>query len=166
LKLLVAGAGPHSSQFVADVARRGLGDRVKVLGELAEPLPVYQTSDGFLLPSRREGFSLACAEAMCVGIPVLRTRTAGTRELIVEGVTGRSCAIEREAFVSAAVEFMRDGEGLARMGRAAAIHIREKLTFERQLEGTLALYRRLAGVGEVAVPSAREGAKPQVGGLG
>jgi glycosyltransferase involved in cell wall biosynthesis len=145
LKLLVAGSGPHMESFAQHVQRRGLRDRVIVLGELADPLPVYQASDAVLLPSLREGFSFGSAEAMCVGVPVLRTRTSGTREMIVEGVTGQSCAIDREAFVSAAVEFLRDGEALARMGRAAAAHVREHLTFERQLEGTIALYRRLAG---------------------
>jgi glycosyltransferase involved in cell wall biosynthesis len=145
LKLLVAGSGPHMEKFAQHVERRGLRDRVTLLGELADPLPVYQASDAFLLPSLREGFSFGCAEAMCVGVPVLRTRTSGTRELIVEGVTGRSCPIEHNAFVAAAVEFLRDGDALARMGRAAADHVREHLTFERQLAGTIALYRRLAG---------------------
>ena len=42
---------------------------------------------------RREGFSLVCAEAMCTGLPVLRTRTAGTRELILEDQTGVSTPI-------------------------------------------------------------------------
>jgi len=150
LKLLVAGSGPHTESFAAQVQRRGLADRVMLLGELADPLPVYQASDAFLLPSQREGFSFGCAEAMCVGVPVLRTRTSGTSEMIVEGVTGRSCAIEREAFVRGAVEFLQDAELLSKMGRAAGAHVREHLTFARQLEGTIALYRQLAGQGQTA----------------
>ena len=42
---------------------------------------------------------------MGVGVPVLRTRTSGTSELIVENVAGRSTPIEHDAFVAAAIEF-------------------------------------------------------------
>jgi glycosyltransferase involved in cell wall biosynthesis len=156
LKLLVAGSGPGAESFGQHVAHRGVHDMVKYLGELEHPLPVYQAADAFLLPSLREGFSFGCAEAMCAGVPVLRTRTAGTHELIVENVTGRSCDIDRDAFVAAGVEFLKDGESLSRMGRAAAHHVRQHLTFERQLAGTLALYRRLAK----HAPAADETIKP------
>jgi glycosyltransferase involved in cell wall biosynthesis len=143
LKLLVAGAGPRAGQFNAGIAARGLGDRVIALGELSDPLPVYQASDAFLLASHQEGFSLGCAEAMCVGVAPLRTRTAGTTELIIENVTGRSTAIDHDAFVAAAVDFLDDADALRRMGDSAAEHIRANFTFQRQLRDTIALYERL-----------------------
>jgi glycosyltransferase involved in cell wall biosynthesis len=87
---------------------------------------------------------------------VCRTGTAGTAELIVEGVTGRSTPIERDAFIAAAVEFLTDQATLRRMGIAAARHVRERFTFERQLQDTLALYRRLAGRHEMADKQGRQ----------
>jgi glycosyltransferase involved in cell wall biosynthesis len=96
-----------------------------------------------LLPSAREGFSLACAEAMCTGLPVLRTATSGTQELILENVTGRSTPIDHDRFLAAAGEFLSDNVALLRMGKAAAAHIRSNFTFARQVDETLALYRRL-----------------------
>jgi len=101
LKILIAGTGPHEADFLRQLRERKLEGRVIPLGEREDPLPVYQAADAMLLPSQREGFSLATAEAMSVGLPVCRTRTAGSAELIVEGVTGRTTAIDREAFVSA-----------------------------------------------------------------
>ena len=81
---------------------------------------------------------------MSVGTPVLRTRTAGTSELIVENITGRSVAIDHDAFIRAAIEFLSlPIEQLHRMGTAGSEHVRTGFTFERQLEQTLALYRRL-----------------------
>jgi glycosyltransferase involved in cell wall biosynthesis len=150
LKILVAGGGPHEGEFRAAIAQRRLEGRVVALGECDDPLSVYQAADAFLLPSQREGFSLATAEAMSVGLPVCRTRTAGAAELVVENVTGRTTAIEREAFVAGAIEFLRDGEGLARMSVAAAAHVRANFTFDRQFGRTIELYRRLAGVSERA----------------
>jgi glycosyltransferase involved in cell wall biosynthesis len=135
-----------NEEWMIDLAReieqRGLGRRIQMLGH-REPLPVLQAADALLLPSLREGFSYACAEAMCAGVPVLRTRTSGTKELIVEGVTGRSVEIERTAFVRESMKFMSDRDELRRMGVSAAGHIRANFTFERQLAQTLELYQRL-----------------------
>src|SRR6185503_2037344 len=113
-----------------------------------DPLPVYQAADAILLPSIREGFSLVCTEAMAVGTPALRTRTAGTQELIIEDVTGRSVEINHDRFVAAAVDFLsQDTATLRRMGATAAEHVRKNFTFDRQLDQTLALYRRVAKLG-------------------
>jgi UDP-glucose:(heptosyl)LPS alpha-1,3-glucosyltransferase len=100
-----------------------------------------------LLPSQREGFSYACAEAMCTGVPVLRTRTSGTKELIIEGKTGRSSPIDHDAFLTAAKEFLSNKSALQQMGIAAAAHIRRDFTFDRQLNQTLAMYDRLVKAG-------------------
>ena len=142
LRLLIAGEGPQEADLREAVESRGLGKRVQLLGH-RDPLPIYQAADALLLPSLREGFSLVTAEAMSVGLPVLRTHTSGTRELIVEEVTGRSTPIEHHAFVTAAVEFLSRPELLHRMGQAAAHHVREKLTFTRQLSQTIELYTTL-----------------------
>ena len=118
--------------------------RVQLLGH-RDPLPIYEAADALLLPSLREGFSLVTAEAMSVGVPVLRTRTSGTGELIVENVTGRSTPIEHDAFVAAAIEFLADPIKLREMGAAGAKHVREHLTFDLQFDRTMAMYRRLLG---------------------
>jgi glycosyltransferase involved in cell wall biosynthesis len=144
LRVLLAGAGPNEQSLARRIVAEGLGDRVRLLGE-CDPLPLYHAADALLLASQREGFSYSCAEAMCAGIPVLRTRTSGTRELIVEGVTGRSVEIQRERFLSAAVDFLADDASLSEMGTGAALHVRQNFTLQKQIENTLALYRTLAG---------------------
>jgi glycogen(starch) synthase len=143
LRVILAGEGPHEAVLRRRIAAESLADRVFLLGH-RDPLPVYQAADALLLPSTREGFSLVCAEAMATGIPALRTRTSGTAELIVEGETGRSVAINHDQFLAAASVFLADSDGLARMGRAAADHVRSRFTFQRQLDQTLELYQRLA----------------------
>lgn len=145
LQLLIAGDGPDRPVLESAIANRGLGGRVRLLGE-RDPQSVYAAADVLLLPSLREGFSYVCGEAMSCGTPVLRTRTAGTTELIVEDVTGRSCAIEHEAFVSAAMAMLSlPRERLRQMGQAAAEHVRAHLRFEDQVKQTIELYERLCG---------------------
>ncbi len=147
LRILIAGDGPRERSLRADVAARTLADRVIFLGH-RDPLPIYQSADALLLPSLREGFALSAAEAMSTGIPVLRTRTSGTEEMIVQNVTGLSTAADPEAFIGVALHFLRDRARLQTMGRAAAAHIRDHLLFSRQLTDTISLYQRLAA-GEI-----------------
>jgi len=147
LRILLAGEGPNEPALRRQIQRDGLADRVRLLGH-RQPLPLYHAADALLLPSAREGFSLACAEAMCAGLPVLRTRTSGTAELIIEAVTGKSVPIDRQAFVRAAVDFLSDPSALARMGAAAAQHVRRNFTFDRQLQQTIDLYRSIAASGQ------------------
>ena len=142
MSLLIAGQGPHESDLRQQIQRHQLSDRVYILGH-RDPLEVYQAIDALLLPSSLEGFSLVCAEAMSVGRPVLRTRTAGTSQQIIEGVTGRSVPIDKSAFIEAAIRFLSDDTALKAMGQAAARHVREHLTFNRQVEQTLMLYRHM-----------------------
>lgn len=142
LKILMAGEGPHEEPLRRRIREQRLSARVLLLGR-RDPLAVYQAADAVLLPSAQEGFSLVCAEAMCVGRPVLRTRTAGTEEMIIEGVTGRSVPIDQRAFLDAAIPFLADRPALGTLGANAARHIRQNLTFDRQVERTLELYRSL-----------------------
>jgi glycosyltransferase involved in cell wall biosynthesis len=143
LRLLLAGEGPQESALRAEIHDRKLDHIVRLLGH-RDPLPIYQASDALLLPSLREGFSLVTAEAMSVGVPVLRTRTSGSTELILEGITGATTPIDRAAFVSAALDFLADPAKLRAMGRAAADHVRAHFTFDRQFQQTIDLYRRLS----------------------
>ena len=143
LRLVIAGEGPHEPALRFRIAAESLAPRVTLLTGRRDPVPVYHAADALLLPSAREGFSLVCAEAMSCGVPVLRTRTAGTAETLLEGVTGQSTPIDHDAFVNAALPFLSDRAALRQMGTAAADHVRRQLPFDRQLRDTLALYRRL-----------------------
>jgi len=156
LRIVLAGDGPNQSRIARQIVKRGLGDRINLLGH-RDPLLVYHAADALLLPSAREGFSLVCIEAMSTGIPVLRTRTSGSSETIVEGVTGRTVAIDHDQFIAAAMDFLSDLPALRRMGAAAADHVRQHLTFQRQFEQTLALYQRLAAA-EAPISLASAGA--------
>jgi glycosyltransferase involved in cell wall biosynthesis len=145
LKIFLVGEGPHEPDLRLRIANQNLFDRVFLTGH-QDPLPYYRAADAILLPSIREGFSFVCAEAMATGIPALRTRTSGTRELIEENVTGRSTPIEHDAFINAAIEFLHDPEALRRMGAAASELVRKNFSFDLQLSRTLDLYRSMTTV--------------------
>jgi glycosyltransferase involved in cell wall biosynthesis len=143
LRILLAGEGPHEAMLRQRIASEGRTGRVLVLGH-RDVLPVYQASDLLCLPSEREGFSLVCAEAMSTGVPILRTRTSGTFELVVENRTGRSVPIHRSAFVAAALMLAQDRNLLRELGQGAARHVRQHFTFDKQVARTAELYAALS----------------------
>lgn len=144
LHLLMAAEGPHEPQVRAKISRLRLSARVHLLGT-TNPLPVYRASDVTLLPSWREGFSLVTAESMSVGTPVLRTRTAGASDLILENHTGRITPIDHDAFIAAAINMLtRPVSDLRAMGQRGSQHVQQNFTFDKQLQATLSLYRRIA----------------------
>jgi glycosyltransferase involved in cell wall biosynthesis len=145
LKIFLVGEGPHEPDLRLRIANQNLFDRVFLTGH-QDPLPYYRAADAILLPSIREGFSFVCAEAMATGIPALRTRTSGTRELIEDNVTGRSTPIDHDAFLSAAIDFLSDRDQLHRMGLAASELVRKNFSFDLQLSRTLDLYRSMSTV--------------------
>ncbi|HQY88093.1 MAG TPA: glycosyltransferase family 4 protein [Tepidisphaeraceae bacterium] len=143
LQTLIVGDGPNRTQLESIVKYL---NRVHLLGE-RNPLSAYRAADLFVLPSEREGFSYVCCEAMSSGLAILRTRTSGTSETVIENVTGKSVPIDHDIFEKTAVEMLRDPKRLAEMGRNAARHVRDHLTFDRQIHRTLDLYRSLAKLG-------------------
>jgi len=141
LRVVMMGDGPTREAIARQVAARGLAGRVTML-PYGDPSAVYRAIDALLLPSAVEGFSLVCGEAMSVGRAIGRTRTAGWHEQVDEGVTGWSSRVERAAFVEASVARLSDRAALRAMGAAAAGKARRELTFDAQIERTLAWYRK------------------------
>jgi glycosyltransferase involved in cell wall biosynthesis len=91
LTLRLVGDGPDRTALEAEVAKRGLQDRVVFLGyksqaEVAEELA---QTDVFVLPSFAEGVPVVLMEAMAAQVPVLTTRIAGVPELVEDHVSGR-----------------------------------------------------------------------------
>ncbi|MFW6058770.1 MAG: glycosyltransferase family 4 protein [Phycisphaeraceae bacterium] len=144
LRVVMMGGGGEAHALGKRIAQRGLDACVRLLPP-GEPRVVYEACDLLLVPSAVEGFALVGAEAMSVGRPVLRTRTGGWQAQISADRTGRAVAVDREAFVAAALALLADRSALRRMGETAAQHARANLTFEDQLAQTVALYARLVG---------------------
>ena len=61
-------------------ARLGIADRVKFLGAVEDVRAVLDASDLFVMPSLKEGCSIATIEAMGVGVPVALSDVEGLRD--------------------------------------------------------------------------------------
>ena len=90
VRFRLVGDGPEAARLRALHARLGLGDTVRLLGDVsAATLAVeYVGADCFCLPSTQEGFGIVFLEAMTAGLPIVACRAAAVPEVVVDGETG------------------------------------------------------------------------------
>ncbi len=90
LMYLIAGDGPDKGRLEQEVVRRGMTERVRFTGMVpeAEKAQYYRLADVYVMPSRKEGFGFVFLEAMACGIPVIASKSDGSREAVLYGALG------------------------------------------------------------------------------
>lgn len=78
----VLGEGELEADLRRQIARYGLEDSFILKGFVKPPYAYLAQADMLLNTSESEGFSLVVAEAFCLGVPVVSTRTVGPVELL------------------------------------------------------------------------------------
>jgi glycosyltransferase involved in cell wall biosynthesis len=86
MRLLIAGSGSKEAALRRQIDEAGLDGVVVLLGYQDNPYPLIKGADICVFSSRYEGFSIAAAEAMTLGCPVITTRVTGIPELLTHGV--------------------------------------------------------------------------------
>lgn len=86
LSLVMTGAiehDPRYAEFLGEMARRGLADRVVPVGFVStdDLVRLYNLAEVFFYPSVYEGFGLPVAEAMACGTPVISTNRSSIPEV-------------------------------------------------------------------------------------
>lgn len=122
LRLTVVGSGWWEANLRAYVDLRGAQDCVTFLGhvDVATRTRVYAESWVLALPSLKEGWGLVVGEAAVVGTPaVAYAEAGGTRESIVDGVTGL-LAEDRDGFARALRRVLTEEPLRASLSGAAA----------------------------------------------
>jgi glycogen synthase len=136
MKLVVAGDGPLRSRVA--------GARGFVPHDELQDL--YARAAIVACPSRREGFGVACLEAMAHGRPVVAGDVGGLRDLVVDGETGYLVPPRDVAALRAALEgLLDDAELRRRLGAAARERARTRFSWDAFTDATLAAYRDASG---------------------
>jgi glycosyltransferase involved in cell wall biosynthesis len=71
----------HKEMYPHFIESRGLEDRVKIHGHYADMNEFYEQIDVLLVPSLKEAFSYATAEAMAKGIPCVINNYMGSTDI-------------------------------------------------------------------------------------
>jgi len=123
--LHLCGSGPLEAELRADVARRGLEDKVIFRGFLQEKgiAETLGTTLALLLPSTEEQFGLVVNEALAMGLPVVLSDVCGARDLLVrQGVNGHVVEPDNpEGLARAMLELSRDEAEWRRMSEASRL---------------------------------------------
>jgi glycosyltransferase involved in cell wall biosynthesis len=138
------GIGEMLGWALAEVERLGIADRVRFIGYQSDVAPLLLCMDIFVLTSVYESFGYATGEAMALGRPVVGTDIAGTRDLVVRGVTG--ILVPPADPAALAVEIARltvDTESRLRLGRNGQSRIFENFNCGDMVSNTEALYEKL-----------------------
>jgi glycosyltransferase involved in cell wall biosynthesis/O-antigen/teichoic acid export membrane protein len=140
----VAGEGDHRPALEAEIAARGLGDRVTLHGHVDEATKaaLYARAWVNLTASSAEGWCLTVMEAATCGTPSAALRVGGLPESIVDGETGL-LADDVAGLTAAVRRLVDDPELRARMGTAARERAAE-FTWARTARETLALLEAAA----------------------
>jgi len=144
-KLLIIGEALESDRrgiegrLRSEIARGGMGESVKMLGYRSDVAELVCVSDLFVLPSWREGMPVSIMEAMACGLPVVATDIRGSREEVVDGVTGLLVPARDPAkLATAMLEILNDPKNRRAMGEAsrerAEEHFDEREFIARQRE--------------------------------
>jgi glycosyltransferase involved in cell wall biosynthesis/O-antigen/teichoic acid export membrane protein len=142
----IAGEGDHRGALEAEIARRGLGERVILHGHVGEARKAELYGEAWInvTASSAEGWCLTVMEAATCGTPSVALAVGGLPESIVDGSTGL-LADDGPGLTAAVGRLVSDDELRARMGAAARERARE-FTWERtaregleRLEGALAI---------------------------
>jgi glycosyltransferase involved in cell wall biosynthesis len=144
-RFLLVGHETDGGKARAMVDRLGLSERVTLAGyrtDIPEVLSALDVSVNS--PRAGEGLSGAIRESLAVGRPVVATDVGGNRELVRDGETGLLVSPDDPAALAAAVvRLLRDRDLAARLAGNGARFVRERLTVERMVEATEALYREV-----------------------
>jgi glycosyltransferase involved in cell wall biosynthesis len=97
-------------------------------------------------PSHREGFGVACLEAMAHGRPVVASGVGGLLDLVVHGQTGLLVEPRNVPALRAALDrLLADGELRRRMGEAGRRRAAEQFSWDVVTRKLLDVYARYAG---------------------
>jgi glycogen(starch) synthase len=132
MKLVVAGDGPLRDQVPGAL---GFVPHHELLG-------LYARAAVVACPSHREGFGVACAEAMAHGKPVVASAVGGLLDLVVDGETGLLVPPGDVAGLRDALRRLLGQADLRRrLGDAARRRAEEQLSWARVTDLLLESYR-------------------------
>lgn len=143
LRLLVVGDGPLREHLPVWAQELGLDGHVTFAGHRDDVPACMKAMDVCVLPSlKNEATSQVMPQAMLVGTPVVCSSAGGLTEVVQDGVTGRVVPPgDVPALAAALRDCLQNPETTATMVRQARSVALQHLTFDKQVESTMSVYR-------------------------
>ncbi len=128
--LLVAGTGPLEGE-VRELGRQaGIEDALRLLGLRSDVGALMQAADGFLMTSHWEGLPMVLLEAGASSLPVVATDVGGSRDAVLDGVSGYLTPVADPAATARAMARVMQASVEERRAMGAAGREGVRRTFE------------------------------------
>jgi glycosyltransferase involved in cell wall biosynthesis len=137
--LLVVGGGPEEPRLRALVDDLGLS-QVRFEPFTDRVIDYLHAADVFVLPSKREGLSVALLEAMATGLPVLASDLPGNRAIVTPGRNGLLFSPGDVAGLASDLLRLDDRDLRHRLGVAAGDTVRIDFSVEQLASRYVRLY--------------------------
>ncbi|GAY14659.1 glycosyltransferase [Mycobacterium sp. shizuoka-1] len=142
--LLVVGDGPSRVDIERAIVEVGLSDSVRLLGRREDVPEILATVDGVVSASVDEALPTALIEAGASGLPVVASDAGGTREIVVDRVTGRLVPLrDVPALTEALLETIGNPELAAAYGAAGRAQAEEKYSMRTWVDRLGQLYQEV-----------------------
>jgi glycosyltransferase involved in cell wall biosynthesis len=141
VQIVIAGEGPERDRLEQLASHLGVTGRVRFLGFRKDVGDLLAACDLVVLPSLREGLSIALLEAMAAGKPIIASSIGSQREVASHAELARLVQPADARALSEAIVAVAEDEALmARLGKNARTVYESRYTEDRMLQGYRQLY--------------------------
>jgi glycosyltransferase involved in cell wall biosynthesis len=95
VSLLIIGEGKEEKNIIELISKKGLEDKIRMLGEVDNIHDYYHNIDLLWSFSSSEGLPTVLLESMSSGVPVIASNVVGNRDIIENEVTGFLFELDR-----------------------------------------------------------------------
>ena len=150
--LWLAGDGPEHDSLKALARELGIADRVRLLGWVDDPAPLFAACDVFVVPSRHEPLGSVVLEGWMHGRPMVAAASQGPKFLVKDGEDALLVPIDEPLLMAAAISRVLDDPALAR-----SLVRKGRATYEAGYTEAVAVSRYLALFDKVLADKNSEG---------
>ena len=161
VRYVIVGDGPERGRIRQTIERRGVRDKVALLGQTDRTVlwAAYQACDLFVMPNVPvagdvEGFGIVALEACIAQRCVVASDLEGIRDAIVDGRTGVLVAPDDpSAQAKVIIDLLAQDEKRNAIGQQARDYVRETFGWSRIAEQYLAVFDEVRDRGERSRPT-------------
>lgn len=102
----ILGTGSQEKKLKEQLAQSQCEDMVHFLGYQSNPYPYMRAADIYLISSYAEGLPLVLYEALCLGKPIIATRTIGALEILKTDINSKIIEISADAIANNVEKFL------------------------------------------------------------